>query len=75
MITRAKSGFSQPRLDPRVLLTHSEPKSVKQVVADVHWKGAMQDEFDALQKNATWSLVPLPPHKNVIGCKWVFRLK
>lgn len=26
-----------------------------------------------LQK--TWSLVALPPDKNVIGCKWVFRVK
>jgi len=35
----------------------------------------MQEEFDALQKNNTWSLVPLPPNRKAIGCNWVFRVK
>ena len=35
----------------------------------------MQDEFDALQKQGTWSLVPPPPYKNIVGCKWVYKLK
>ena len=35
----------------------------------------MQQEYDALQKNNTWDLVPLPPNRQVIGCKWVFRVK
>lgn len=32
-------------------------------------------EFDALIKNKTWSLVPLPSHKKSIRCKRVFRVK
>ncbi|KAI5404260.1 hypothetical protein KIW84_051419 [Lathyrus oleraceus] len=35
MQTRAKSGFSQPRLEPKLLLTLSEPKIVKHVLADL----------------------------------------
>lgn len=35
----------------------------------------MTDEFMALMRNGTWSLVPPQPHFNVIGHKWVFRLK
>ncbi|KAI5440726.1 hypothetical protein KIW84_010265 [Lathyrus oleraceus] len=42
MQTRAKFGFSQPKLEPRLLLTHSEPKTVKQALADLQWKAAMQ---------------------------------
>ena len=35
----------------------------------------MQQEYEALMKNNTWSLVPLPPDRKPIGCKWVFRVK
>lgn len=75
MQTRAKSGFIQPRQHFTLLLTHTEPKSVKQALTDDNWKAAMQSEFDALCKNNTWSLVPLPPNRQSIGCKWVFRIK
>ena len=35
----------------------------------------MQEEFDALQRNRTWQLVPRPPRANIISGKWVFRHK
>uniref|UniRef100_A0A2N9I1E0 Reverse transcriptase Ty1/copia-type domain-containing protein n=1 Tax=Fagus sylvatica TaxID=28930 RepID=A0A2N9I1E0_FAGSY len=35
----------------------------------------MNLEFDALLKNRTWNLVPSLPSQNLIGCKWVFRVK
>lgn len=35
----------------------------------------MLDEYNALQHQGTWSLVPLPSSKQAIGCKWVFKLK
>jgi histone deacetylase 1/2 len=75
MQTRAKNGFIQPRLEPSLLLVHVEPKTVKQALQDPQWKAAMQAEFDALQANHTWTLVPLPSNRTSIGCKWVFRVK
>jgi len=75
MQTRSKSGIVLPRLNPNLFLTYTEPKNVKQALLDPKWRAAMQDEFDALQKNSTWSLVPLPPNRKAIGCKWVFRVK
>lgn len=35
----------------------------------------MQDEFDALIKNNTWTLVPTTVDMNIVGNKWVFRTK
>jgi Reverse transcriptase (RNA-dependent DNA polymerase) len=35
----------------------------------------MATELDVLVKNFTWELIPPPPNSNVIGCKWVFKLK
>lgn len=66
--------MGQPRLEPRLLLVTTEPKSVKSALAGVLWKTAKQEEYNALINNNTWTLVPLP-QRHAIGCKWVFRVK
>jgi histone deacetylase 1/2 len=35
----------------------------------------MNSEFDALLRNQTWELVPPSHHLNVIGCRWIFKIK
>ncbi|PKI50802.1 hypothetical protein CRG98_028797 [Punica granatum] len=35
----------------------------------------MEDEMSALHANGTWELVPLPPGKTVVGCRWVYIVK
>lgn len=86
MITRSKAGIFKPKallsatrhpLPPSPLpsfLPH-EPTSYKQALNTPEWNNAMIEEYKALCQQQTWSLVPLPPNKNLIGCKWVFRLK
>ncbi|XP_073351920.1 uncharacterized mitochondrial protein AtMg00820-like [Aegilops tauschii subsp. strangulata] len=52
-----------------------EPQSLSEALGDANWRCAMDQEYMALQKNQTWHLVPPPPGKNIIDCKWVFRIK
>ena len=35
----------------------------------------MDEEFSTLQRQKTWSLVPAVPGINLVGCKWVYKLK
>lgn len=35
----------------------------------------MQEEICSLEANETWKLVTLPAGKNLIDCKWVYKLK
>ncbi|XP_019429805.1 PREDICTED: uncharacterized protein LOC109337312, partial [Lupinus angustifolius] len=77
MVTRSKSGIHKSVLPSlaSLFLAHTEPSTAKEALLSPVWKNSMQEEYDALLKLGTWSLVPLPPHKKAIGCKWVFRVK
>ena len=35
----------------------------------------MLEEYDALVSNGTWELVPPATASNIVGCKWIFRIK
>jgi histone deacetylase 1/2 len=52
-----------------------EPTSVEQALNDKNWAAAMDVEYQALMHNKTWHLVPKPKGKNIIGCKWVWKVK
>ncbi|CAL8996776.1 unnamed protein product [Prunus brigantina] len=53
----------------------STPSSVEEALMDPNWKQAMNDEMQALQKNSTWELVPLPSGKRTVGCRWIYTIK
>ncbi|RWR99148.1 polyprotein-like protein, partial [Dinothrombium tinctorium] len=58
--------------------TASEPSSWKEAIVCNHsemWIEAAKEEIDSLLKNETWELCELPKGKEVIGCKWVFKVK
>lgn len=39
------------------------------------WKCAMQEEWDALVDDNTWTFTPLPKGRRTIKCKWVYKTK
>jgi hypothetical protein len=57
------------------LSINCEPISFKEVVSHDEWKGAMQNEYDALINNGTWKLVDPPFGTKPIGYKWVYKNK
>ena len=55
-----------------------DPKSVPQARSRSDWpswKDAMDHEMASLERALTWVSVLRPPGKNVVGSKWVYRLK
>ena len=70
MQTRSKSGISRPhpKLCYKAVLdyTFTEPPTYKVASQYPKWCKAMDAEFQALQRQQTWSLVPTPPNVNLV---------
>jgi hypothetical protein len=56
-------------------LPQQEPVSFKAAHKYLIWHKAMQEELRALHNNNTWSLVPFAPSMNVVGSRWVYKIK
>jgi hypothetical protein len=86
MITRSHNQIFKPtkftdgqiRYPPPQALTallksqEIEPTCYSQASKHAAWQEAMNQEFDTLLKNGTWSLVSPSSSMNIVGCKWVF---
>jgi len=53
----------------------SEPFSFSDADRYAVWHNAICDEIIAFRENRTWSLVPFYPSMNVVGSRWVYRIK
>ena len=80
MTTQAKNNITKP-IQKLNLHTHKPtsqntvPTSISQALKDHNWRQAMSEEYDALVRNGTWELVPPDGISNLVGCKWIFRIK
>ncbi|PWA35905.1 ribonuclease H-like domain-containing protein [Artemisia annua] len=77
MVTRFRVGTNRPTIRPNMLVSSISPlpKSSREAFNNPHWRNAMHDEYNALIKNGTWTLVPRPVDTNIIRCMWLFRHK
>jgi hypothetical protein len=89
MATQSKNHVFQPKTfgdgtvrypTPAALTVSLSPNEIEATCfsnadKEAEWRKAMNEEFDALLRNYTWTLVPYYPSQNVVGCKWVFRIK
>ncbi|GKB43588.1 ribonuclease H-like domain-containing protein, partial [Tanacetum coccineum] len=77
MVTRFRVWTNRPteRLNLHVSFVFPLPKSYRDVFNDPNWQNAMRDEYTALIKNKTWTLVPKLLDTNIVRCMWLFRHK
>ncbi|GJX47583.1 ribonuclease H-like domain-containing protein [Tanacetum coccineum] len=77
MVTRFRIGTNRPtkRLNLHVSSVSPLPKSYRDAFSDPNWQNAMRDEYHALIKNKTWTLIARPPNTNIVRCMWLFRHK
>ena len=57
---------------------HEQPQTYNQALEQpdsCKWVVPIREEFKSHVDNSTWELAELPPGKNHITCKWVFKLK
>jgi len=80
-VTRLQRGIQKKKIytDGTVrygmLASTGEPTDLADALQDKNWKHAMNSEYEALMRNKTWHLVPPQRGTNVIGCKWVYKIK
>jgi hypothetical protein len=89
VITRSKNNIHKPKIIfdhhlrypiPKALMTtlqphNQEPTCYSTAVKHHHWHEAMNKEFNALLAYGTWTMVLKPPNANLVGCKWVYKVK
>ncbi|XP_041009477.1 uncharacterized mitochondrial protein AtMg00820-like [Juglans microcarpa x Juglans regia] len=80
-MTPSKVGIRRPNpkyVNLHVALSSSIPLVPRTIItAQKHpgWLATMHEELAALHKNQTWNLVPKDLAMNIVGCKWVYKVK
>nr|GEW83120.1 ribonuclease H-like domain-containing protein [Tanacetum cinerariifolium] len=70
VVVPTRSNRPHERLNKHVSSISPLPKSYTAVFNDPKWQNAMHDEFNALIKSNTWTLVPRPTNANIV--RWMF---
>jgi hypothetical protein len=79
--TRLQKGIRNPKQYTNgtvrygMLSSTGEPHTLSEALSDSNWRKAMEEEYNALIQNKTLHLVPPVRNKNLIDCKWVYRIK
>jgi hypothetical protein len=78
MVTRARDGIhlsNRKYANTATTPPTPAPTSVRAAMRDPAWLATMEEEFNALQSNQTWTLVPRPAKAHIVTGKWLFKNK
>lgn len=56
----------------------TEPRTFRQAMNSLdseYWNVAMDKEIESMHDQKVWSVVPTPTNRNIVGSKWVYRIK
>nr|GFA27183.1 Gag-Pol polyprotein [Tanacetum cinerariifolium] len=56
-------------------VSRTEPKNIKEAMADSAWIESMQEELHQFDRLDVWELVNIPLYTNVINLKWLWKNK
>lgn len=79
IITRYKNNILKPKR-MYIVSKHPPPENLEpsnfcEEMKHTHWRQAIFNEFEALIRNDTFSLVPPKGGKNIVGCRWLLCIK
>ncbi|CAL2280003.1 unnamed protein product [Prunus armeniaca] len=83
MTTMSKSGLCQKKsFEDYQCFTYmhdyttlDEPSTFRVASFSPAWIKAMEEEISALTMQGTWCLVPRPANTNIVGSKWIYKIK
>uniref|UniRef100_A0A803QFB8 Mitochondrial protein n=1 Tax=Cannabis sativa TaxID=3483 RepID=A0A803QFB8_CANSA len=78
IVTRSKADIFKPKVylsKAQWRVVQEEPSTVEEALRHIDWNITMTDEFKAQVRNKTWTLVPPSLDYNVVGNKWVLKIK
>ena len=52
-----------------------EQENFEEAFKQEAWRKVMNEEIQVIEKNQTWELVDKPKDKDVIGVKWIYKVK
>jgi hypothetical protein len=50
-------------------------EDLHEALGDNYWNNSMYSKYSALMNNVTWHIVLANQGRNIIGCKWVNKIK
>nr|GEW41050.1 retrovirus-related Pol polyprotein from transposon TNT 1-94 [Tanacetum cinerariifolium] len=72
---RAKEILELVHIDLCSPMRNPSHESFEEAIREEPWKKVTEDEIRVIEKNNTWELTDRPLDKNVIGVKWVYKVK
>jgi hypothetical protein len=79
-VTHLCAGIHKPKVftDGTIrygMLTTGIPFNLQEALGNDDRNSAMTAEYQALLRNQMWHLVPPESYRNLIDCKWIYKVK